>query len=68
MDDAIMRTRAELIEMIDRAHAVWKDRILHDAANEDRRIKKLNSDLYQLEDYISRETYLQPTPVVQDLD
>ena len=32
MDDAIMRTRAELIEMIDRAHAVWKDRILHDAA------------------------------------
>ena len=72
MDDAIMRTRAELIEMIDRAHAVWKDRILHDAAfdaaNEDRRIKKLKSDLYQLEDYISRETYLQPTQVVQDLD
>lgn len=67
-----MRTRAELIEMIDRAHAAWKDKILHaaaiDAADEDRRIKKLKCDLYQLEEYISRETYLQPTPVVQDLD
>ena len=67
-----MRTKAELIEMIDKAHVAWKDKILHDAtfdaANEDRRIKKLKCDLYQLEDYISRETYLQPTPVVQDLD